>query len=437
MAPLVVAVFWVLLGGASVGAQPVLALRMDTSPLGAPRDAAMQKRGVEGMLQWLALDQLLRDPIAEGVLRECLAQAAAAGDRLSLDVPHASQAHQGEAIRYRALLTIRAPEPMAAYIAILDGRLANVPVSQISVAGIKAAEHRDTSWPAWRSLDVLRRDGVLLVGLGEGRAAIEGSFADPQDETALDRHRDALGPRVGTAVLECYLDLNRVRVSFPDLFGDDPAGRFLAACHLANARSCMLHVRSSGAPGRLAIDATWSLRSEPDELIRRLSIASFAPDAAPKPDPLAIVHPDAARWVAGGLDAYAALLGAEERRAFERQRRAWVSRRLPLAGRLQASLAPDATLRLDRGASGLTLGAWTVRWPLREGARPADVSRAVRALLDPWEKDIAPDTSGLAGRLAFPPGSLVRGIEWSVETDALDLRIDTTPDGAWLLRSPR
>lgn len=435
--PLVIAGLCAILWCARAEAQPILALRFDTSHLGSPRDAALQKAVLDAMLARLSLEQLLQDPVAEGVLRECLAQAAATGARASLDVASAAQAHAGEALRYRALLAIRSAGTMDAYASILERCTANAPSSKVAVAGESVAEHRDPSWPAWRSLDVLSQKGVLVIGLGEGRAAIEHALATPPTDAPLDRHRDALGHRAGTPVLECYIDLNLARVSFPDSFGDDPAGRFLAACHLANARSCMLHVRSSGAPGTLAIDATWSLRSEPDDRIRRVSIASFAPDAERQRDPLAILRPEMTRWALASLDAYASLLGPEVRRSFDRQRRAWAARRLPLLARLEASLGAEAMLALDQSASGLTLGAWRLRWPLRQGVKPGDVSRAVRALLDPWEKDIAPNDDGLSGRLVLPPGSLVRALEWSVEPDALIVRIDTTPDGAWLITPPK
>src|SRR5262249_28899495 len=141
-------------------------------------------------------------------------------------------------------------------------------------------------------------------------------------------------------------NIDRLRHSFEDRFDDDAGARLLAALHLANARAFMLHVRcADDHPSRLSIDATWSVRSEPETRVQLLRMTTEPPvktaPPPPPPDVHSVMPTDWASWATGILDAYAAVLTERDARAFTRERRVWSSRRLPVMARFTGA-APTA-----------------------------------------------------------------------------------------------
>jgi hypothetical protein len=403
----------VLAGVCRAQGTPLAHMHLDTSVLGPARDAEAQRRVVASVFDWIAPGRLLRDPAAEGILRDVLAEGVAHADPITLTVFSAAEASVAAPLRYRALLSISAGSSLDAYSAILSRRLAGVTPAHMDVDGDRIARYSDPAWPAWRSVAVRSGPGRLEIGLGEGIEAMAAT-AEPPADTPLSLHRAAIGPPAPRPVLELFIDLNQARTSFPERFGDDAAARLLAAFHLANARSFMLHASAAGTPPCIVVDATWSVRSEPSAHIRRVSLSTPPAHPPDTPGPYLALRPDWAAWTLGVLDAYSATLAPLDQREFDRRRRQWTARRLGTLTRLQGVCSPDVVVSLAPPDAGVALGAAEVVATMSDAARAAEMPRAVRALLDPWERDIAADDRGAAFRVRFPDGYLVRVAGWSM-----------------------
>lgn len=406
-----------------VGAVPADALAyasLNAGLLGTSGNAEAQRAAVNNFFDWLGANRLLDDSAAEACLRAILAGALVHARPVSLCVFHAAESEDGAEFRFRGVLSIDTGDAHAAIVASLDDALSRTTRTALDIPGLPSAvEHRSAGAPAWRSTCVVSAPGRIDIGLGEGRAALVRWFAFDgilPERAPLSRHRAATDAPNTRPLLELYIDLNQLRRAFPARFGDDAAARLLAAFHLANARSFMLHVRRPGAAAEsLAIDATWSVRSEPDDAVRRLVVAHPVADASPL---AAHLRPDWPAWVIGAVDAYAAIVPGAEARDFARARRTWASRRLPILSRVQSSLAETARVTLERDASGVALGAVLFRMPIKDPGRADSVTREVRAVLDPFAERISTDTTGRTYWLQPAPPSPLRAVSWGTAPGA-------------------
>lgn len=190
-------------------------------------------------------------------------------------------AASGAAARTR---TGPAPLKLARLGAVLDLRVPEADVPEANAGGPR--------------IESRAAGGRVLVSLCEGVEGTldrwiesEGVRRDQSDPWDAHRARAAAAAGVpdgvdrGSPVLEAYADLSALRRGMPDAFDGTRLHRVLREWRLINARSVMLHVHMvepgrvrtggepySGAP-LLAIELTWSSRSEPPDVIRAASIA--------------------------------------------------------------------------------------------------------------------------------------------------------------------
>lgn len=157
-------------------------------------------------------------------------------------------------------------------------------------------------------VEVREEEGRVLVAIGHGgegaRAVIDRWVAaehvrrDQAEPWHGHRTRASAAAGVpegvmrGTPMLEAWLDLNALRRAMPDAFAGTRLHRLLREWRVINARTLMVHVhrveaeqvRGDGyrhAP-LVAIELSWSARSEPRDAIHAASIARAEwPDGAP------------------------------------------------------------------------------------------------------------------------------------------------------------
>lgn len=198
---------------------------------------------------------------------------------------------EGELARPR---TPRGPEPvvLSRFAAIMDIRAAE-----------NAAELA-RSFEADAGVKVRAEEGRVLAGVSHAASfaeagvlehwvAAEGLRRDQSDPWDVHRARASAAAGVpegvgrGEPVLEAYFDLNALRRGMPDAFERTRLHRLLREWRLINARSVMVHVHRvkaeqvrtageaapyAGAP-LLAIEITWSLRSEPRDSVHAIALA--------------------------------------------------------------------------------------------------------------------------------------------------------------------
>ncbi|MEC9373960.1 MAG: hypothetical protein VYC34_08955, partial [Planctomycetota bacterium] len=158
---------------------------------------------------------------------------------------------------------------------------------QIALPGEKnAVAYTEPDWPAWREISWMSTDAQFVVALGRDAipALVEARSAAARrgEPAAWLAHRavvDRTRPE-GEVFLEAYLSIDALRQGFPDAFSFGRARRTFEALNLSNARDVMLHARwvdppadSTNAPAFIALDVTWSARSEAPGVIRHKRIS--------------------------------------------------------------------------------------------------------------------------------------------------------------------
>ncbi len=422
---------------------------IDGSKLGPASDAAAQHAVVDSLLAWCGPGRAVQDATTEKLLGDLIGEALVQGVPISMCVFDMKE-EGGDAdnvpvalreVRFSAGISIRAGEKADRLKRVIENVLAEPGAGTrvIMDSRISAVEYRQKNWAAWRVVSWTESAGDIDIGIGEG--ALLRWMSLPQGEAGttnpMELHRRNVKTSRGASepVAEVFVNIDQLRRAFADRFDGDAGARLLEVLHLANARSFMLHVRTTKPPVMM-FDATWSVRSEPRTAIRRLPISPVAAAAAPD-GVTAAIEPDWGAWVGGALDAYSTLLTGRERRTFSRDRRAWSSRRLPLITRLSASLGDVATASMDSAASGCAFGAVVVRLPLKEGVRPDAVLRDFRTLLDPFADRISADANDKAWWLRSKAPAPIRVVTWgvckTVAGDELVVAIDLglTSDWSW------
>lgn len=417
---------------------------LDASRLGPASDAAAQRAVITSIATWLAPERVIQHETTERLIGDMVNESLVHALPISFCVFSAAE-EPGDPdrpppaslrpVRFSAALSIRAGEHRGAVAQRIRETLKDTTHAEVSLAGVSAHQHRRADWPEWRVITWAEREDEVCIGFGPD--APERWFASPpaDEKTPIERHRDAAP--AGETIGEVFVNIDELRRAFPDRFGDDAGSRLLSAFHLANARSFMAHVRAADAQAPLTIDATWSVRSEPRTAIRRVSVAAPIPGFNPALDaPHAILSPAWSAWVGGGLDAYAAILGERDAREFARSRRTWASRRVPALARLDAAAAPGVSMELAREGAGCALGAFIIRFPLRQGANERNVVRDFRSLWDPFAHLISTDDREETWWLRAKAPSPIRAMSWGLAPSArgeqLILAIDLGTETDWV-----
>lgn len=316
--------------------------------------------------------------------------------------------------------------------------------------------YTEAGWPPERSVSWCSDRTGFVVGLGAG--ALEAWF-EAMDALATEpaapwqRHLGAVmagGSDLGANVLWAWIDLDALRRLAPDRIGGGTVATLLESSRLCNARCFMILARLLppaavatrdpavpvppalrdqpaevyAGPPVLAIDATWTVRSEDPTSGRvyRLGVGqSFWPAAE-----IGVPQPAAdAGWV---LVARAEVRGIVEQclalaramtpevglAAFDGQRAAWAERHHSALDRCAAAAGWIVVTPAGEG-NGPLLGPLLVQVSLRPGSESDAVLRDVRDLLTPFESMIREDHRSRTTVLLLGPTMMFRAVAWGIE----------------------
>ncbi len=289
-------------------------------------------------------------------------------------------------------------------------------------SGAQAAAYSEPGWEPWRTVSWASLPGVFAAGLGEN--ALETWFsaknaknnADSPISPAWAAHRravDAARPH-GDVFFEAFVDIDALRRGFDTAFASGRGRRALEAMRLSNARNFMMHARwidppapapgESAGPRTIALDATWSARSNPPDHVGRLALSEDAWPAgalAMQPPPgsyVIAVRADWRNWFEFGVELESALtkdVGLPRRREAETM---WRTRHGRMLEQLLARAKPWLVLS-DAPAPIIPIpGATTIFIELNgEKTRPGDemaaTEREFSRLLDEFPEIVAHDAA--------------------------------------------
>jgi len=189
---------------------------------------------------------------------------------------------------------------------------------------------RRDGWPAWRELSWCSTEGSFLVGVGRGALVRWFDQLTDAPEAGLDgaaAHREEVGSE-GDRFAEFWVDVNRLRRAAPEAFGQSKLSRIVEGSGFANGRDLMIHARwlepdtlPEGAPPALvAIDTTWSARSEPPGRINRerVSESTWPGDVIARPPGTyaIIARANWDRWIDLAARMYTATRKPDDARSF-------------------------------------------------------------------------------------------------------------------------
>lgn len=401
--------------GAAPPADAVAWWRSDPRRFGSVRAPEPGRGVVEAVLRAAARSGLAGDGDAGAIVRALLAASVVGGTEhtlciLDLEVPDLEVPEaRGDGLTLRAVLELVGGGGHEEYVRTIESVLggpagAGAQRRLVLPGGIAGVAYREEGWPAWREVAWCSTPGAFVVGLGPG--ALERWFSEApgaEGESAAHRRQvDGARPAGGVCV-EAYVDVNALRRGCPSLFTDDGRGsRLLRAWHLQNARAAMVHARWADVPGGpplLAIDATWSRRSDPPGSVLRqqVSLDSWpvgedGPVVPRPPGSYAIVVPvDAERWLSLGLDTFDALVEADRLPAFREARRRWERQHRGALSRVAKAGAPYLVIA-DYPPPVLPVpGAASVVWALDRGVTAPGMSEQLERLLVSFRDVVARD----------------------------------------------
>lgn len=301
--------------------------------------------------------------------------------------------------------------------------------------GRQAVQYTQPDWPDWRKVSWTSTDDAFLVAIGDGALeqwfhALDRRNRPDAPQPYWQHHRRALddAQRAGDVFLETYYDINALRRAFPEAFADGRSGELLRIAGLSNARSFMLHAaraeppppdqRAQTQPPLIAIDATWSARSDPPGTIGHQPLSeSRWPRARtrlpPPPGSYAIVIDAQPRQLLEtALDAYAASLKDDARARFNNARRIWQRNHSAPLRRTLASLTGWIVISDYPPPPVRAPGVATVYMELWPSAVPDRFSLDMRNLMSAFEDRVAYDQRRDIWSLRLDPDGLVRVISW-------------------------
>lgn len=412
---------------------------IDGARLGPSTDADSQRRVVQSIASWFGTDRLIKDERTNQLVVDFCADALIRGRRFTICIFELRE-HRIPArdvtdadVRYSAVISVAADDPdqVAARLAELFG--AGRPIED-APDGVIATKYRDHEWPEWRCIAAATVGTETHIGIGDGERALRRWLSPGREATVanpLRLHRQAVekARRSSAPVAEAFVNINALRRSFPARFGNDAAARTLAALSLANARSFMFHVRVSSKEGEdtgaLLIDATWSMRSESPAVIHRMPLSEIASQQSTGTTDLhATMTPALRAWIARVLDIQHAALDTRDAAEFQRCRRAWEAKRLPVLARVESAIQPTLTVSIDHTGTGCALGALVCRVRLRSDVKRDAWLRDFRSLFDPFSEWIATDDGRQSWRLLPRQPSLIRAVQWRMDDNDLIVSVD-------------
>lgn len=291
---------------------------------------------------------------------------------------------------------------------------------------------------------------AFYVGLGEGSLA--GWLARGEARGEWLRHRSQVQARRGssTPVAEAFLDLNALRAAAPEEFARGRFGKLAEALRIANARSAMLHVRlprpldettgqpidpAPGATPLLAIDVSWSSRSEPPGTVASAAISekswSDVPGIAPPATPArfaVLLRSDWPTWLAVIGDVYAAASG-KAGDEFVESRSRWLRRHGPTLERFTPVLGtPVVVLARVAGGTGTPSGpAITIVLSPQRDVKPEADLRELMSSLDARIRYAAASRTWTMtlGRDAADRDGTLSAWSWALNSDATAILVDT------------
>ncbi|MBX3358209.1 MAG: hypothetical protein KF745_07260 [Phycisphaeraceae bacterium] len=409
---------------------------------------------VESMLRIAVASRVIEDRSSAAVVQGLLA-ASVVGD-----VPHVLCAiplggNDSPVGEVGAVLSLRTLGDHRAYVRTIEailvgGRGSGLPDEQAAAAqrtidlpgNRRGVAFALPGWPAWREVSWCSTEGEFVVGLGRG--ALDRWFAAaPVADGAWREHQQTVDRArpPGDVFMECYADLNALRRLYPDQFAAEPLAGVLHAMRLSNARDFMLHARwiepanvlvgdpadpsraaagSYAGPPMIAIDASWSARSEkPGEVEREaISTSSWPENEMPMPPPpgryVVVLPSRVLNRLDEALTLYRSTLRAESRAQFEAAERAWRGTHRAALARVSRAAGPWIVLSDYPRPSVAMIGATTLYLPLRAGERADAFARDLGELLQPFKNRLEyRDKSGVWS-LRVDPSGLVRVITWGM-----------------------
>lgn len=318
--------------------------------------------------------------------------------------------------------------------------------------------YSEAGWPEWREVSWCSTEGSFVVGLGNDSLARwfraqDAREAVPNEPRPSGRGNGDLSPRAvndewlahervvaearpdGDIFLEAFINLNALRRAFPDAFPGGRLEQLLRSSNLANGRAFMLHARwikpqdvkigriegQYNGPPLIALDATWSARSEPPGSVRRMALteSDWPAELSMPPPPggyIAVVPLDVDRWLARALDIYGATLETPAASRFTLRRRAWHSKHSAALGRVSGALGPWLVVSDYPKPPIPMLGAATIYAELRrrEGGRSDTFTADLGALLEPFADHVTFDAASQIWSLRADRNGWFQVLSWGL-----------------------
>ncbi|MFN0134138.1 MAG: hypothetical protein ACKVW3_16610 [Phycisphaerales bacterium] len=382
-----------------------------------------------------------------------------------------------------AVLEIRVPPPhdrleAAVQSALRDDeradRASGGRIGPATIPGaVRAGTYSREGDPATRRIEWCSTSGAFIVGLGEGTLAAWVARGNARESGDWQRHRGQVlrGRPASVPVAEAFIDLNALRGAAPEEFAVGRVGKLAEAFRVANARSVMVHVRlplpnavTQGTPNDggeeaepteassqtpttsatpqtetprsmplLAIDVSWSNRSEPPGTFSSVAIserASDVPGLLPMPSSgrfAVVLKSDWPMWLAVMGDVYAAASG-KSGDEFLAARTRWLRRHGPTLERLLPPLGTPVTL-MGRPAEGVGAPALVIALANGRAAKHEAEMRELMASLDArikysagqrtWTMTLAKGDADRDGKLA--------AWSWALAAEGAAIFVDFEP----------
>lgn len=299
---------------------------------------------------------------------------------------------------------------------------------EITLPGaVRGVSYREPQWAAWHEIQWASTDDMFVIGLGAG--SLERWFAaqaapEPVD-TPWAPHR-AMVNRVrpaGGVFFEAYLGLDQARHGFPWGFIGGRVRRVLDTVNLSNARDVMMHARwvepaaDSSTPALIALDLTYSARSERPGVVRRVAVSEDHWPAdlpmSPPPGTYAIaMRAPWGLWVHTALDLVWATADSD-RADFKRAAiQGWLERAGGPLGRLLSRLEPWVVVSDVPPPIAPMPGASTFFVPIKPGVGAEAVSSEMRAVLADHLKRILIEDGVWSFKV--DPGGVLRIPSWGL-----------------------
>ncbi len=262
--------------------------------------------------------------------------------------------------------------------------------------GVTGVAFREADWAPWREISWASTERSFVIGLGRG--ALEQWFAAQDRQTLAAPNWAAHEQQVdsarspGVIFFSAYMNLDRIRVGFPEAFVEGRTKRVLDAVNLSNARDVMLHGRWISAERTgvsipmIAADITWSARSELPGVVQRRAISEESWPASLRMSPppgsyLIVLRADWALWTYTALDLVPAASRTTSTWRRTRAIRRWLRTNDLDLRRFLANLEPWLVLSDVPTPVTPMPGATTFFAPLKRGVSAQEASEAFQAIL--------------------------------------------------------